>query len=666
MTCRSFAILIGVLAFCGSAAAGDRVVRYKDSSGRTHVGRLTVPAGPTGPIPLVVVPERGAVGTWGNLPQRGSFALLRLVGGPARVGPDGIDALAEAPAAVRRAVPGLRLAPGRVYVLGRAEGARRGLRLAVRRPKLLAGVAALDTFQGDGFLPSGRQLAFSQVPIQLWTGVPEGRARAQRLVEAIRAARAGGRVLAGRGAWPARLETALVSFGLLPLPAALVRPAGRRRAARPACAPSALLSYPWPVRPFRSPHAVRGNVGDPRTQFALASPDDEDPAGRFAFHNGADVVAPGGTPVYPVVSGIAERSGRFGVVVRAPGGRSFDYQHIEPSIGAGRPAIAGVTIIGRVLPRAGHVHLTEFAPDGTTANPLLHLTPYADPTAPVVSSAELPASARGRVEGSATAYDVPALPAGGAWTGLPVAPARVTLSLRTRAGQEVRSADAVDFTRGLPANDAFRSTYGSGTRQNFAVVGFHYFAGTAGSYRYLLSLDVRSVAPGRYTLVVIATDTCGNAGTLSRPIRVLRDPSWRPPAAPAPVTAPVPSRRPKPAVLRWRGRGYTVVLASVPERAGKNAARAVAVRARATGIDQVGVLRSSRYRSLTPGYRVVFSGVYRSSAAALAATRRISRRFPEAYPRLIGAKRPFAESVLRPESRGAAQERGGPPRTLRG
>lgn len=646
MTRRGLVLLISSFVWCGSAAAGDRIVRYEDSSGRQHVGHLTVPERRTGPVPLVVVPERGAVGAWGDLPQRGSFALLRLQGGPARVGPDGIDALAEAPAAVRKAVPGLRLAPGRVYVVARAEGARRGLRLAVRRPQLLAGVAALDVFQGDGFLPSGRQLAFSQVPIQIWADAPEGRTRAHGLARAIRAARSGGRILEARGSWPARLETALLSFGLLPLPSPSVPPPGRRLAARSTCEPPDFLSYPWPVRPFRSPHPVRGNVGDPRTQFGLASPDDENPSGRFAFHNGADVVAPGGTPVYPVVSGIAERSGRFGVVVRAPGGRSFDYQHIEPAIGAGRPVVAGVTILGRVLPRSGHVHLTEFAPDGTTVNPLVHLSPYADSTAPVVSSATLPASARGLIEGTAVAYDLPARAVGGAWNGLPVAPARVTLSLRTRGGQEVRSAVAVDFTRGLPANDAFRSTYGSGTRQNFAVVGFHYFAGVAGSYRYLLSLDVRSVAPGRYTLVVSAGDTCGNVGTLSRAIRVLQHPSWRPPVAPVPT--PVPIRRPKPPVLNWPGRGYTIVLASVPERAGKNAARALAVRARASGIGQVGVLRSSRYRSLTPGYRVVFSGVYRSSGAALAATERLRRRFPGAYPRLV------------------TKERARPPRTLRG
>ncbi|MCP9485843.1 MAG: M23 family metallopeptidase [Gaiellaceae bacterium MAG52_C11] len=637
-------LLVGVLwepaAAVGAPSIRERVVRYQDADGRTHVGTLTLPgsygAGRNPPLPLVLVPERGGKGRiWGDLPARAPFALLRLQGGPARVGPEGIAALADAPDAVRRAFPWLRLSPGRIYVFGSGEGGRRALRLAVLRPRLLAGIAALDVHGAEAFLPSGRQLAFSQVAIQLWSSSATQRQRAAALARGIRSNQSGGRVLAADGGWPARLEPALLGFGLLSLTDRLPAPALRTPASSSRCQRPTALAYRWPIRPFDRPHPVRGHVGDPRTRFALSSPDDESATGAFAFHNGADISAPGGTPVYPVVSGVAERAGRYGVVVRAVGGRSFDYQHIEPAIVDGARVDAGQSILGRVLTRSQHVHLTEFAPDGTVLNPLLHLTPFDDATAPVVASAETPGSARGRIDVLAAAYDIPTRSAGGVWAGLPVAPARIFLSLRSRSGKTLRSSRGVDFTTGLPGNDAFRSVYASGTRQNFAVIGFHYFAGAPGSYRYRLSLNVRSVASGQYTLVVNAADTCGNTGILSRPIRVLRDPSWRPPARPRPR-----SRRPLPAApMSWHGSGYTVVLGSLRGQSGQALARALAERARAAGIERVGVLRSSRYRGLAPGYHVVFSGAYRSAAAAAAASTRIGRHFPAAYPRLVGRQR---------------------------
>jgi hypothetical protein len=62
----------------------------------------------------------------------------------------------------------------------------------------------------------------------------------------------------------------------------------------------------------------------------------------------------------------------------------------------------------------------------------------------------------------------------------------------------------------------------------------------------------------------------------------------------------------------WPG-GFTVALASDTTRADAVSASA---RARAAGIPSVGIVQSSRYRSLTPGYWFVFSGVYRSAAVA--------------------------------------------------
>jgi hypothetical protein len=74
--------------------------------------------------------------------------------------------------------------------------------------------------------------------------------------------------------------------------------------------------------------------------------------------------------------------------------------------------------------------------------------------------------------------------------------------------------------------------------------------------------------------------------------------------------------------------GWTIALASLPQTSGRAAALTRARAARARGLPQVGVLDSSRYASLHPGYWIVFSGVYSSEAEATSAledARRASR-----------------------------------------
>ena len=82
--------------------------------------------------------------------------------------------------------------------------------------------------------------------------------------------------------------------------------------------------------------------------------------------------------------------------------------------------------------------------------------------------------------------------------------------------------------------------------------------------------------------------------------------------------------------------GYTVVLASVETSKGRAAAEKQANQAIANGLTNVGILNSSDFISLNPGYYVVFMGVYDSAAAAqsgLPAAR--SRGFPLAYVREV-------------------------------
>jgi hypothetical protein len=79
-----------------------------------------------------------------------------------------------------------------------------------------------------------------------------------------------------------------------------------------------------------------------------------------------------------------------------------------------------------------------------------------------------------------------------------------------------------------------------------------------------------------------------------------------------------------------------VVLESIPESAaGLANARTKAERALRAGLPTVGILESSRYTSLHPGYYVVFSGVFPALAQAQVAAARAHAAFPGAYAREI-------------------------------
>jgi len=74
--------------------------------------------------------------------------------------------------------------------------------------------------------------------------------------------------------------------------------------------------------------------------------------------------------------------------------------------------------------------------------------------------------------------------------------------------------------------------------------------------------------------------------------------------------------------------GWTIALASLPQTGGRKPALARARATRGKKLPQVGILDSSRYASLHPGYWIVFSGIYASEAeatSALDAARRASR-----------------------------------------
>jgi hypothetical protein len=102
---------------------------------------------------------------------------------------------------------------------------------------------------------------------------------------------------------------------------------------------------------------------------------------------------------------------------------------------------------------------------------------------------------------------------------------------------------------------------------------------------------------------------------------------------PATTVADRPGRR---SALAWpRENGWTVLLGVFPVADGAGDARALAARARSARLPQVGILLTSNFASLHPGYYAVFSGVYASRDDADAALPTAGRRFPNAAVRAV-------------------------------
>jgi hypothetical protein len=297
----------------------------------------------------------------------------------------------------------------------------------------------------------------------------------------------------------------------------------------PAAAPRA---YSWPVWPFDQQHPVRGNFGDPRiiTWFGpLGShlPGDV----NYQFHNGVDIVAPDGSPVYPVLDGEVRKVG-FDYVVVAGTRRIFQYWHIRPAVQVGERVGAQMTVLGTILPGAGHVHLTEID-DMRVRNPLApgHLYPYRDDIPPVVDDVQLlttddaqvdPSDVHGLVEIVAQAHDESSMPVPGRWAGMPVTPAELTWTLLGAGGEVYDEKIGVDFRSGLPRPRRFWSVYANGTYQNWPVVDGRRIGRTPGRYLFRLGqLDAASLPEGAYTLRVHAFDVCGNEGTLDLPVNIV-------------------------------------------------------------------------------------------------------------------------------------------------
>lgn len=282
-------------------------------------------------------------------------------------------------------------------------------------------------------------------------------------------------------------------------------------------------AYPWPIKPFHEQHPIRADFGDPRTRFwNTMLTDGLQGPGLFQFHNGIDIAADEGTPVYPVMSGTASLIDGAAVLVRSPG-HKFQYFHIKPAVRNGQYVIAGRTLLGRVIHAANHVHLTEIR-GRRVWNPLAAggIAPYVDRTAPQVdaifarptdSLVPIESGALcGTVSLVAAAHDNPPLPVPGTFAGYPVSPALVTWSLARVDGLVyVPTVPASDFRTTLPLVRNFWNVYARGSYQNAPRFSNQQFF-MPGRFLYNLSgtFDTRSYPNGMYEVRVHVSDMRGN------------------------------------------------------------------------------------------------------------------------------------------------------------
>jgi len=324
---------------------------------------------------------------------------------------------------------------------------------------------------------------------------------------------------------------------------------------------AAFAAYPWPIKPFHVQHPIRGFFGDPRTVYldGLLAGGFDGP-GSFSFHQGVDIAAPDGTPIYAIANGTAHYLGASTLNLVTRDNVTFQYFHIVSIVGEGQQVRVSKTILGYVQPPFGHVHITEI--DGSrVVNPLQpgHLTPYRDRTKPTIRQIlvrngsgiqEAPLGLCGRVELDADAYDTPPVPVPGAFDGLPVAPAYVRWRLSRLGGSTVVPwKTTADFRKTLPPNSAFWAVYAKGTYQNVPRFGAQQYDAMPGRYLFLLagSFDTASIPNGAYVITVRASDERGNTAIATQRISILNAPgSTCPASSSAPPGSQPPPDEPTP------------------------------------------------------------------------------------------------------------------------
>jgi peptidase M23-like protein len=246
--------------------------------------------------------------------------------------------------------------------------------------------------------------------------------------------------------------------------------------------------------------------------------------GTFLFHNGIDIAAPEGTPVYPVISGKVRYIDGTAISVKTKGHGVFQYFHIVVKVRNGQRVVAGKTVLGTVMHAYDHVHLSEIR-DGRVWNPLARggIAPYHDHTVPQVRAINvrpagslLPfdsATVCGIVSLVAAADDAAPMAVPGVFAGFPLSPALITWSLAKVGGSTyVDDVAAVDFRTTLLPSRHFWGIYARGSYQNAPrFSNRQYFMPGRFLYNLASYVDTRSYTNGLYEVTVGVSDMRGNS-----------------------------------------------------------------------------------------------------------------------------------------------------------
>lgn len=150
---------------------------------------------------------------------------------------------------------------------------------------------------------------------------------------------------------------------------------------------------------------------------------------------------------------------------------------------------------------------------------------------------------------------------------------------------------------------------------------------------------------GTTTLPVVPPTTTGvTLDTITSPTITIQPPTTTGPTTTSATTGTTGTTTTSPTttgtggVISWPAGedGFTVVLRSVPTSQGRGQAESAAQQARNRGLPEVGILESSDFSSLNPGYYVTFTGVYDTqNEAENALPRARTAGFPTAYVREV-------------------------------
>jgi Peptidase family M23 len=279
-------------------------------------------------------------------------------------------------------------------------------------------------------------------------------------------------------------------------------------------------AYDWPVQPFDRQHPIRGTFDDPRTRTGRV---DRDPTNPQKFHDGVDIQAPDGTPVYAIEPGQVSLVDSSAVAVVSPVWSAtpplvFGYWHIDPAV-TSHQFVARHQLLGYVRAGAGHVHLSERR-FGQWVNPLRAggLSPYVDRTTPTIEKIALRpcipfqpvslAAVSGCVDLVVQASDSPPLPLRGPWSGTLLPPYRVSWS-GLFTGPWIPAGVSPDLELSHLLEGPVDDVYTPGTRQNRP--------NTPGKYFFWLArdLDTTGLPDGLHTVTVSVSDIRGNETSTS-------------------------------------------------------------------------------------------------------------------------------------------------------